>query len=123
MRTLFIFVLFFICSSFAAKNYYKILGIDKFATERDIKKAFREKAKLYHPDKNNSPNAEQKFRDLVAVIFGMIGGNYCNLARTFLHKSVLGGWSCTRNFSARCTKVRKSIQQIGLQSGAERILL
>ena len=65
MRTLFIFVLFFICSSFAAKNYYKILGIDKFATERDIKKAFREKAKLYHPDKNNSPNAEQKFRDLV----------------------------------------------------------
>ena len=65
MRTLFIFVLFFICSSFAAKNYYKILGIDKFATERDIKKAFREKAKLYHPDKNNSPDAEQKFRDLV----------------------------------------------------------
>ena len=65
MKTLFIFVLFFICSSFAAKNYYKILGIDKFATERDIKKAFREKAKLYHPDKNNSPNAEQKFRDLV----------------------------------------------------------
>ena len=65
MRTLFIFVLFFICYSFAAKNYYKILGINKFATERDIKKAFREKAKLYHPDKNNSPNAEQKFRDLV----------------------------------------------------------
>lgn len=65
MRTLFIFVLFFICSSFAAKNYYKILGIDKFATERDIKKTFREKAMLYHPDKNNSPNAEQKFRDLV----------------------------------------------------------
>ena len=47
-----------------AKNYYKILGVKRDASEKEIKKAFREKAKLYHPDKNDSPNAEQKFREL-----------------------------------------------------------
>ena len=47
-----------------AKDYYKILGIQKSATAKEVKKAFREKAKLLHPDKNDSPDAEQEFRDL-----------------------------------------------------------
>jgi len=57
-------ILLFIMASIEAKNYYKILGVKKSASEKEIKKAFREKAKLYHPDKNDSPDAEQKFRDL-----------------------------------------------------------
>ena len=48
----------------ALKDYYKILGVKKNASEKEIKKAFREKAKVLHPDKNQSPNAEQQFRDL-----------------------------------------------------------
>lgn len=34
----------------AAKNYYKILNISETASQSDIKKAFRELAKKYHPD-------------------------------------------------------------------------
>ena len=34
------------------KDYYKILGVDKNASEKDIKKAFRRLARKHHPDVN-----------------------------------------------------------------------
>lgn len=36
----------------AAEDYYKILGVDKSASEKDIKRAYRNLSKKYHPDKN-----------------------------------------------------------------------
>jgi len=42
-------------------KYLKILGLPETATEQDIKKAYRRKAFLYHPDLNDSPNAKQEF--------------------------------------------------------------
>ena len=59
-----LFVLTSYLDSIEAKNYYNILGVKKSATKIEIKKSYREKAKLYHPDKNDSPDAEQKFREL-----------------------------------------------------------
>ena len=41
------------------KNYYEILGVDKNATAEEIKKAFREQVKKYHPDIN--PNVSQDY--------------------------------------------------------------
>lgn len=35
-----------------AEDYYKLLDIDKSASERDIKRAYRTLSKKYHPDKN-----------------------------------------------------------------------
>ena len=43
-------------------DYYKILGIERDATAEQIRQAYRAKAKLYHPDINNSPNANTLFQ-------------------------------------------------------------
>ncbi|KAI7791786.1 dnaJ homolog subfamily B member 9 [Triplophysa rosa] len=48
----------------ADKDYYEILGVPKDASDRQIKKAFHKLAMRYHPDKNKSPDAEAKFREI-----------------------------------------------------------
>lgn len=46
-------------------DYYKILGVDKSASQGDIKKAFRKLARKYHPDLNpNDPSAKDKFQEV-----------------------------------------------------------
>ncbi|MEJ2560915.1 MAG: DnaJ domain-containing protein, partial [Anaerolineae bacterium] len=47
------------------KDYYKILGVDKNATEKEIKSAFRKLARQYHPDVNpDDPQAEARFKEI-----------------------------------------------------------
>ncbi|XP_037542662.1 dnaJ homolog subfamily B member 12a [Nematolebias whitei] len=58
----------------SCKDYYQILGVEKAASEEDLKKAYRKLALKFHPDKNHAPGATEAFK--------AIGNAYAVLSNT-----------------------------------------
>jgi len=48
----------------AKRDYYEVLGVPRGASDDDLKSAFRNLARQYHPDVSSDPNAEEKFKEI-----------------------------------------------------------
>jgi curved DNA-binding protein len=99
------------------KDYYKILGVNKTATQDEIKKAFRKLAVKYHPDKNaGNKQAEDKFKE-VNEAYEVLGDatkrkKYDELGSNWKQYEQQGtggyGW---QDFTQRSTGRRRSARQ------------
>nr|MCU0936961.1 DnaJ domain-containing protein [Gammaproteobacteria bacterium] len=46
------------------KDYYKILGVGRDASQDEVKRAYRKLARKFHPDVSKEPNAEARFKEV-----------------------------------------------------------
>jgi molecular chaperone DnaJ len=75
------------------RDYYEILGVDRDASTEDIRKAYRRLARMYHPDVNKSPEAEERFKEINEA-YEVLSDEQKRLAYDrFGHSGLEGGFS------------------------------
>ena len=95
-----------------AKDLYEVLGVSRDATEADIKKAFRRKARELHPDVNKAPDAEDQFKELNEAYDVLSDANKrAQYDRFGTVSGAAGGGSGYVDFDDR-RRVRRYLQQL-----------
>lgn len=81
------------------RDYYEILGIPKNASADDVKSAFRQLARKYHPDVNKEPDAEERFKEINEA-YGILSDEQKRAAYDrFGHAGVQGAGGMPQDFT------------------------
>src|SRR5215218_9399392 len=72
------------------RDYYEVLGVQRAASPDDIKKAFRQKARQYHPDVNKEDGAEAQFKEISEAYEVLIDDDKRAAYDRFGHAAVSG---------------------------------
>src|SRR5687767_8728101 len=75
-----------------ARDYYEVLGVQRGASEGDIKRAFRRLARELHPDANqDDPHAEEKFKELAEAYEVLSDAERRGVYDRYGHEGLRGG--------------------------------
>jgi molecular chaperone DnaJ len=75
----------------ATRDYYDLLGVERTATEADLKRAFRRKARELHPDVSDAADAQERFREVVEAYEVLSKSETRELYDRFGHAGLRGG--------------------------------
>jgi molecular chaperone DnaJ len=73
------------------RDYYEVLGVDRSASKDDLRQAFRKLARQHHPDVNNAPDAEERFKEINEAYTILSDDNKRAAYDRFGHAGVNGG--------------------------------
>jgi hypothetical protein len=82
-------------------DYYRILGIPTSSSEEEIKKAYRKKARLYHPDINPAPDAKEKFISITEAYEFLIANHDRIKTDDEAYRQAMEDWRKYRQFRSR----------------------
>src|SRR3954471_7880910 len=73
------------------RDYYELLGVARQASEADIKRAFRQLAREFHPDVSDAPDAQERFREVVEAYEVLSNTETRNLYDRYGHAGLRSG--------------------------------
>ncbi len=83
------------------KDYYKILGVNKNANDEDLKQAYKQLVKKYHPDISKEPNAEERLKEITEAYAVLSDPTKRQQYDMFGEEGVKGGAGFNQGFSGQ----------------------
>ena len=106
-------------SSSVKRDYYEVLGVSKEATSDQIKSAYRKLALQYHPDRNKSPGAEERFKEISEAYAVLSDDQKKAQYDQFGHEGIRGRYSQEDIF--RTTNFEDIFRDMGFGGGFDSI--